>query len=75
MKTAKLGDYLLWEGKPAKIVYEANDRTVGVELFENCSCPHCGGDLGKKQISVIPTSPMFQNAAEPMQTINQNKDQ
>ena len=73
MKDAKLGDYLLWNGKPAKIIAETEKRQVVIELLENCKCPHCLGDLGKKQINVIVSSPMFQNEAEPMQTINNDE--
>ena len=69
MKNPKLGDWLLWKGEPAKIVYEANQRTVGIELVNDCKCPHCKKILGKKQINVIPTSPLFQENAEPLQTL------
>jgi len=72
MENAKLGDYLLWEGKLARIVYETSQRTVGIELIEDCSCPHCGESLGKKQIDVIPTSPLFQENAQPLQTMGFN---
>lgn len=69
MKKAKLGDYLFWKGDLAKIVGEAREKTIIIELLENNKCPHCEGDLGKKQISVIPTSPLFQENSEPIQTI------
>ncbi len=69
MKVAQLGDYLLWKGEIAKIVYETDRRTVGIELLENCKCPHCDGDLGKTQINVIPTSPLFQENAETLPVI------
>jgi hypothetical protein len=69
MKDARLGQYLLWEGKPAKIVAEVNSRMVVVELLENCKCPHCKGDLGKDQTYVVVSSPMFQNGAERMESI------
>jgi len=71
MKTPKLGDHLLWEGKLAKVVYETNRNTVGIELLENSKCPHCNGDLGKKQINIIPTSPLFQENAEPLQVMTE----
>ena len=70
MKSAKTGDYLLWKGVPAKIVYSnEGHRSVGIEILENTKCPNCGEDLGKKQIDVIVSSPMYQENAEPMQTI------
>lgn len=72
MKNPKLGDFILWDGKPAKIVYESTGRKVGIELLENCKCPHCNGDLGKKQIDVIVASPQFQNNAMPIQTMGDN---
>lgn len=70
MKTAKLGDFLLWRGELAKIVGTSDGYQVIIEPLKNCSCPHCGGDLGKKQIQVLVSSPNFQNGAEPIQTIS-----
>jgi hypothetical protein len=70
MKNPKLGDYLLWEGQLAKVVYQTDQRTVGIELFDDCKCPHCNGNLGKKQINVIVFSPLFQQNAQPLQTIS-----
>lgn len=72
MKNPKLGDYLLWKGQLAKIVYETDRRTVGIEIQENCKCPHCDGDLGKEQINIIPTSPLFQQNAEPLQVMTKD---
>ena len=34
MKNASLGDYLLWEGKPAKIIGETSSRQVIIERLE-----------------------------------------
>jgi hypothetical protein len=69
MKTPQLGDYLLWKGQPAQIISETNQRTVGIQLLENCKCPHCVGYLGKKRIDIIPTSPLFQENAETMKVM------
>lgn len=69
MKNATLGDYLLWEGKPAKIIGEVSNRQVIIELLENCKCPHCKGDLGKEQIHVVVSSPLFQQNAEKLPSI------
>lgn len=69
MKKAKLGDWLLWKGKLAKVISRADSPTITIEMHENALCPHCGGDLGKEQHSYIPTSPLFQENAEPIQTI------
>ena len=72
MKKAELGDYLLWEGQPAKVIGETDSRQVVIELLEDAVCPHCEGKLGKEQIHVIVSSPMFQNGAEKMKTIQDN---
>jgi len=68
-KTAKLGDYLLWNGKLAKVVGEVNYNSIQVEILEPNKCPHCGGVLEPCQFNVIPTSPFFQECAKPVQTI------
>ena len=73
MKNPTLGDYLLWEGKPAKIIGEVSQRTVIIEIIENHSCPHCSGDLGKKQIHAVVASPMFQNGASQLPTIQDDE--
>ena len=73
MKNPKLGDYLLWKGKPARIEFESNDRQVGIIMLENKKCPHCGGDLGKDVIEVIVSSPLFQENAESLPTITDKK--
>lgn len=69
MKNPKLGDYLLWEGNPAKIIGETSSRTVIIEILENSKCNHCNGDLGKRQIHMVVSSPLFQQNADPMPTI------
>lgn len=69
MKAANLGDYLLWDGKPAKIIGTSDRPMVIIELLENCKCPHCQGDLGKEQIHMIVSSPLFQQNAKQLQTI------
>ena len=69
MKKAELGDYLLWQGKPAQIIGETDLPQVIIQLLENCKCPHCNGDLGKEQFHVIVSSPLFQQMAEPLKTI------
>ena len=47
MKNPKLGDYLLWYGKIAKIIGITSSPQVIIETLENKRCPHCHGDLGK----------------------------
>lgn len=72
MKNPKLGDYLLWKGELAKVVYESTGRTVGIELIKDHKCPHCNESLGKKQIEMIPESPLFQDNAEALQTMDKD---
>jgi hypothetical protein len=69
MKQGRLGQYLLWRGKPAKIIGESNSPEVIIEMLEKKCCPHCNGDLGKNQIHVIVSSPMYQEGAEKIESI------
>lgn len=69
MKRPELGDYLLWQGKPAQIIGTADERTVIIEMLEDQKCPHCKGNLGKKHIHVIPTSNQFKEYAKSIPTI------
>ena len=69
MKTAKLGDFLLWNGEPAEVIGEINDHAVVIELIRDNICPHCGGRLPKKSFAVVDSSPQFQENAGPVQTI------
>lgn len=71
MKYPKLGDIFTWKGAFAKIIWTTEEPTVGIEMFEHKKCPHCGGDLGKEQFSMIPTCPLFQECAEPIKTIEE----
>jgi hypothetical protein len=71
MKNPKLGDYLLWEGKPAKIVGETSDRVVFVQILESNNCPHCNGLLPPEYFGMIPHSPLFQEKAEIMPTMDE----
>lgn len=59
MKNPNLGDYLLWKGKLAKVISETWQRTVCLELLEN-----------KDQFDVIPTSPLFQENAQPVSSMD-----
>ena len=67
MKTAKLGDYLLWQGKLAKVIGEIDRPSIIIELIEVETCPHCG--IKNSQFTVITSSPLFQENAEPIKTI------
>lgn len=68
MKNPKLSDYFFWKGKMAKVIGIAESKTIIFEMLESNKCPKCGEDLGVNQISMIPTSPLFQENAEPIQT-------
>lgn len=72
MKKPKLGDVFYWKGQMVKVVATANEPTVFMETMENQKCPHCDGDIGKHQFGIIPTSPLFQENAEPIQTLENN---
>jgi len=65
----ELGDYLLWNDHPAKVVCETSSRVVTIELLHDHKCPHCNESLGREQINVVVSSPMFENGAKPMKTI------
>jgi len=71
MKRAKLGNYLLWYGKLAKIIATYDQPSVIIEMLENKRCPHCNGDLGKNQIHMIVGSLLFQENAEKVESITE----
>lgn len=71
MKRPKLGDYLTWNGRLAKIVGGYDQPSVRIEFVDDATCPHCGESLGKEQFMMIPTSPLFQESAEPIQTMSE----
>lgn len=66
---AKLGDYLLWKDEPAKIIGTTDRSVVIIEMLKHQVCDKCGNDMGVHQFSVIPTSPLFEENAKPMQTL------
>lgn len=72
MKTIKLGDFIFWKGKLAKAVTMCDLPQVGLEMQEENKCPHCLGTLKKEHIQVVIQSPLFQENAEPIPTINKH---
>lgn len=70
MKDGRAGQYLLWYGIPSKIIGEIHKTAVIIENLEDSKCPHCGESLGKKQLTVILGSPLYQENAKPMPTID-----
>lgn len=63
MKSAKLGDFLLWKGALAKIVGTTDHKQVIIEMVSDTKCPHCGESIGKNQFSVIENSQLLQENA------------
>ena len=69
MKNPNLGDYLLWKGKLVQVVCETSVRQVGMRPVKPICCPGCGLEAEEQIIWMIPTSPLFQQSAEPVQTM------
>lgn len=69
MKNGQLGDYLLWKGEPSKIVAEIQNRAVVIVPLNNEPCKCCGQ---QRDAVIIVGSPLYQENAEPMQTIENN---
>lgn len=65
MKGAELGAHLLWKGEPAKIVGLINDPAAVIQL-ERPICEFCG----HSHITVVISSPLYQEGAEPIKTIS-----
>jgi len=74
MKTIKLGDFLFWKGKLAKAVATCDLPQVIIEVQEESKCPHCNGNLGKEQHSLVIQSPLFQENTAPVPTIKLNNN-
>lgn len=71
MKTADIGQVLKWKGKLVQVKFlNEGHRAIGMEFLEDEHCPNCGHNLGKKQFEIIESSLLFQENAEPVETIN-----
>jgi len=68
MRNAKLGDYLFWKGKIAKVSAETDQRQIMIQVYESERCNCCQRPL-EDQVWVIPTSPLFQDNAELIELI------
>lgn len=68
-KIPKLQDFFKFNGKLAKAIGLWDSPSVSIEYIESEKCPHCSGDLGKKQESYIIDSPLFQENVKPVKTI------
>lgn len=73
MRTAKLGDMLMWEGELAKVVGIAEGKNLIIEIYEEEKCPRCKRSLGRKRFSVLEDSPLFQETAKAIQTLDIGK--
>lgn len=69
MKIPKLQDFLKFKGKLAQVIGLIDKPSVAIEYIESEKCPHCSGDLGKKQESYVIDSPLFQENVKPIKTI------
>lgn len=69
MKNPLLGDYLLLNGQLVQVVCETTSRMVGMKPVKPVCCSGCGVEVEEQIIWMIPTSPLFQQSAEPVQTM------
>ncbi len=66
MKTAKLGDHLLWKNELIRVESIAEGKMIGMRPVLAKPCPTCGRE---EFIEVLEDSPLFQENAEPIKTI------
>ena len=69
MKTAKLGALLKWEGQEVKVVGIAEGKTIIMEPVGARPCNGCGYT---EQYHILEHSPLFQENAEPILTLETN---
>ena len=73
MKTPKLEDYILWKGQPAKIVGLSDGPQATIEIQESERCRNCKSErIFFRQFQVIIASPLFQENAMPIQTLEES---
>lgn len=74
MKTVKLGDVFLWKGQLVEAKWmNQGHPAIGFVTMETVRCPHCGENHEvAASHEVIISSPLFQQNAEPVQTITNN---
>jgi len=70
MKTAKINDILMFEGKLVKVTGIAEGKMI---IMEPVVKPISFLTVEDKSIYVLEHSPNFQNGAEPVQTITDNQ--
>jgi hypothetical protein len=70
-KTAELGQVIRWQGKLATVISLCTgEKMVGIEMIESPKCECCGHPY-QYQFDVAESSPLFQESAEPVKTINE----
>jgi hypothetical protein len=69
MKNTKLGDVLNYDGQLFKVVAESDKRMVCLESINSTPCAYCG-KYGKDRFWIIPESPVFQEKASPVNTLD-----
>jgi hypothetical protein len=70
MKTAKINDILMFEGKLVKVIGIAEGKMI---IMEPVIKPISFLTVEDKSIYVLEHSPNFQNVAEPVQTLTDNQ--
>lgn len=73
MKTAKLGDYLLWKGELSKVIGEMPAKAIIIEILENQKCPHCNGDLGQNKYTSLSEADYFRKTLKAFKLSEQNE--
>jgi len=67
MKTAQLGDIFEYEGELVEVKWiNQGQKSIGFAPINAKPCPCCGAT---KHWDMIESSPNFQNAAKPIETI------
>lgn len=69
MKKPEIGDIFLWKGDLVKVIGRADEPTHIMEMIEDDRCPFCAEQIGRRQFSVIHTSPLFQENAKAIKTL------
>lgn len=74
MKKPKLNDLLHWGDKSNlfKVIGIIDRPSVIIQNTTESICPHCQGKLDKESFAVIPESPLFQEMASPVQTLDES---
>ena len=71
MKTAKLGDYFLYDGQIVKCEWiNPGHKAIGFSIKKKMTCPCCKEEIEyDDSVELIESSTAFQDAAKPLNTI------